>query len=121
MNFRSSTQELLDGLQEYKHGLNSLCVLENTDSTSRNSIGLSISLLEGIDCKIELVPSGFKLCNAEERDSGVKNTQQALDIHKCVGTVYESMDSLLNSISPMYRRSFSNQLSNKLLALASEQ
>ena len=83
-------------VNEYKFGLKRLSIV-----TWNGEYTLKIELLEGTPCSISF-RNGFQI--------------SVLD-PKINGTIFESMDSLLDTCSPKYREAFQNKLAQKLEAL----
>ena len=54
------------------------------------------------------------LISIETRESLILIAEFTMNGWRCNGILYESLSSLLNDLSPEYRASFSNELSEKL-------
>jgi Protein of unknown function (DUF727) len=87
---RSEWEQIRD---EYSFGV---------QSVSTDGMGLKMTLLEGDEYTITFQGSGFRMTNVD---------------NKFESKTYESMDALLNDVSPKYRDAVHKQLSEKLMSL----
>ncbi|KAH6570217.1 hypothetical protein BASA50_011328 [Batrachochytrium salamandrivorans] len=95
---------------------------------SHHPLIIKLCLLEGVWCTVQLVASGFKLDSAEPISPPISSVSELglsrpvqppgqtiyEQVGKHVAMIFESMDSLLNTISPKYRDCFHEHLSRRL-------
>ncbi|KAI8929085.1 hypothetical protein BC831DRAFT_433938 [Entophlyctis helioformis] len=135
MNASTANAELLSAMSEYAFGLRQGTVsLQSASDTPLNPLAdpaaalraarappaLRFCLLEDIWCTVKLQANGFQLASADaDADvdaAGTKAAMAAIQPH--VQTTFESMDALLNTISPLYRDRFQSRLADRLASLA---
>lgn len=94
---------------------------------SLNNLGLQLTLLEG--SRWTVIFSGGGFCLARDQTDGDQTEDMYLKdniyskdspLRGDNTRVFESMDSLLSTISPLYRDAFSNSLASKLEAMGRE-
>ncbi|XP_015783505.1 GSK3-beta interaction protein [Tetranychus urticae] len=111
------TKEASFIVNEFKLVVNDIHVSQKLKQ-SENRIYFNCETKEGNRYCIEFTAAGFKIVsnsydtiNEEEKD---KQEEQESSIF------YETMNALLDKVSPLYRNAFSDQLINKLNAYASQ-
>ncbi|KAJ3093219.1 hypothetical protein HK102_000020 [Quaeritorhiza haematococci] len=130
MKTESKWDELRNLVQEYAYGVRSVkLILPDTTSTTPVSDGASVKttptrtdnlsvpefelvLLEGSSLIVRLTDAGFVIVSS-------KITPQEGDATHLFRP-FESMDALLNTVSPMFRDRFHQHLAEKLSSLQQE-
>ena len=98
-------------IDDVKHHVQEMSICDNEKLPSTNcSIYFNLTTLEDLKFCVKLSPSGFNVVSNQH------NTVTNED-SDCFETIY----SLLSSISPEYQNSFSNNLMIKLMELSKQQ
>lgn len=106
-------------VKEFKSCLNQIMVSTKLPTTD-SRIYFNLETKEGDKYCVELTASGFRICSdsfdvADECDVELKNIDDQSDEQNYDKNVfYETMNALLDKLSPLYRISFSNQLIDRL-------
>ncbi|KAL2915515.1 hypothetical protein HK105_204917 [Polyrhizophydium stewartii] len=87
-----------------------------TSRTEAAKLALKLCLLEGIWCIVRPTDTGFQLLSIEPAAHCDTNTLASSK--RYCGAVFESMDALLNSLSPRYRDKFHARLFRRLQLIA---
>ncbi|TPX47413.1 hypothetical protein SeMB42_g02383 [Synchytrium endobioticum] len=112
--------ELIHAVVEYAHGVKSLELLDldPRKAIASDRVGkpshpsLRVTTLEDLVLTVQANDSGFLISDVEASDASW--TRYKFQI-------YESMDSLLNDLSPAYRNKFHERIASRLQMLANQE
>ncbi|KAI8809582.1 hypothetical protein BJ742DRAFT_771057 [Cladochytrium replicatum] len=110
--------ELQDGLSEYAFGVRegSISILKPSESSGFHAV--KMCLHEGIWITIYLETSGFTLHSCESAQGETTDTAALTTAEANLGRTFESIDALLNVLSPKYRKRFHEKLFAKLAEIS---
>ncbi|ORX77947.1 hypothetical protein K493DRAFT_296598 [Basidiobolus meristosporus CBS 931.73] len=105
-------EELLDATKNYTYGL----AAEGTVvSKTGESAVMKFELLEKVELLIELSDRGFTIAAVRSLEDSPEGSD--VEMKATVGTTFETMDSLLLTVSPAFGRRHSEELFRKLSVL----
>ncbi|KAI9009894.1 hypothetical protein BC832DRAFT_591213 [Gaertneriomyces semiglobifer] len=114
MNQTIAHQQLMETLREFDPYIvpGSISLVDNPDNDGKPDIRLSI--LEQVWLLIRLEGDGYRIIHVEPADGSGKAEEIRRDF---LGTRFEQMDMLLDTVSPLYREKFGRRLYKRLEAL----
>ncbi|VDM55866.1 unnamed protein product [Angiostrongylus costaricensis] len=101
-------EEAIEAVREFSYAVQSVCISEMLPRTS-DLLFLNLTTLEGKTYCIELTAKGWRI--ASNRADCMNGDFRQLYIHT---QYFESLNQLLDSISPSYRQRFGGKLAEKL-------
>lgn len=99
-------------VKEFKPCVNFIEVSSGLPSTN-SRIFLNLEIKEGKKFCIELSASGFRICS-DKFDETDEDAGESGSIEGCDIQFYETMNALLDKVSPQYRNCFTEQLIKRL-------
>ncbi|KJH44811.1 hypothetical protein DICVIV_09157 [Dictyocaulus viviparus] len=101
-------EEAVEAVREFSYAVQSLCISEMLPRTNE-LLFLNLTTLEGKSYCIELTAKGWRI--ASNRADCMNGDFRQLHVHT---QYFESLNQLLDSISPSYRQRFGEKLNEKL-------
>ncbi|KAJ1346060.1 hypothetical protein KIN20_000741 [Parelaphostrongylus tenuis] len=105
-------EEAVEAVREFSYAVQSVCISEMLPRTSE-LLFLNLTTLEGKTYCIELTAKGWRI--ASNRADCMNGDFRQFHIHT---QYFESLNQLLDSISPSYRQRFGGKLAEKLSNLS---